>query len=121
MNISLSPELEQRIAQRVARGDVDSADALVAHALTFYLEYEGGDIDEEETRQTQSAIGEALEQTQRGVSPTCPDKATTRQMTLESNACFHLTTWSFVPRIPKSGPRYAPLMRQLSGVQTRLT
>jgi Arc/MetJ-type ribon-helix-helix transcriptional regulator len=66
MNISLSPELEKRIAQKVERGDVDSADAFVEHALTFYLEYEGGDMDHDEIRQTQSAIGEALEQAQRG-------------------------------------------------------
>jgi Arc/MetJ-type ribon-helix-helix transcriptional regulator len=46
MNVSLSPELEKRMAQKVERGDVDSADALVEHPLTFYLEY--GDMDAEE-------------------------------------------------------------------------
>ena len=143
---SLSPELEKRIAQEVERGDVASAAALVEYALTFYLEYEDSDMDEDEIRETQSAINEALEQGRRGegglrnrssrtcgpnmayrvefrlrIPPTRPDKAITRQMTLKWNACFHLTTWSFVPRTPKSVPRYAPLMRQLSGVRTRLT
>ena len=66
MNISLSPELEKRIAQKVERGDVDSADALVESALTFYFEFEHGEMDVEELRETQSAIAEALEQGQQG-------------------------------------------------------
>ena len=44
MNISLSPDLEKRITEKVERGDAESADALIEHALTFYLEYEGGDM-----------------------------------------------------------------------------
>src|ERR1035441_5470788 len=47
--------------------------------------------------------------------------ATTRPLTLKSDACFHLTKRSSVPRTPEIGPRYAPLMRQLSRVRTRLT
>src|ERR1019366_7043944 len=49
------------------------------------------------------------------------DMATSRQVTLKSDACFHLTKRSSVARTPGIGPRYAPLMRQLSGVRTRLT
>jgi Arc/MetJ-type ribon-helix-helix transcriptional regulator len=66
MNISLSPELEKRIAQKVERGDVDSAEALVENALTFYFEYEAREIDQEESRETQTAIAEALEHGPRG-------------------------------------------------------
>ena len=73
MNISLSPELEKQIAQKVERGDVDSADALVEHALTFYFEYEHGELDDEELRETQSAIAEALEQGQHGAGRPAAD------------------------------------------------
>ena len=66
MNITLSPELQKRIAEKVMRGDVGSADALVEHALTFYLEFEEGGMDEEEFLETKVAIDEALEQGDRG-------------------------------------------------------
>lgn len=35
MNITISPELQKRVAAKIERGDVGSADALVEHALTF--------------------------------------------------------------------------------------
>jgi Arc/MetJ-type ribon-helix-helix transcriptional regulator len=60
MNITLSPELQKRIAARVQRGDIGSADALVDHALTFYLDFEEGGMDEEEFLDTKAAIDEAL-------------------------------------------------------------
>jgi hypothetical protein len=66
MHIILSPELEKRIARKVARGDVDSADALVEYALTVYLDSEGGDMDQGEIRESQSAIEQALEQARHG-------------------------------------------------------
>jgi len=65
MNITLSPELQKRIAEKVERGDVGTADALVEQALRFYLGYEAGEMDEEEFRETQAAISEALEQGER--------------------------------------------------------
>ena len=66
MNISLSPELQKRIAEKVERGDVGTADALVEQALNFYLDYEGSELDEEEFRDANAAVGEALKQAKRG-------------------------------------------------------
>ena len=66
MHITLSPELQKRIAEKVDRGDVGTADALVEQALNFYLDYEEGEMDEPELRQTKAAIDEALEQGERG-------------------------------------------------------
>jgi Arc/MetJ-type ribon-helix-helix transcriptional regulator len=66
MNISLSPELQKRIAEKVERGDVGTADALVEQALNFYLDYEGSELDEEDFRDANAAIGEALKQAKRG-------------------------------------------------------
>ena len=73
MDISLSPELEKRIAQKVERGDVDSVDALVENALTFYFEYEHGEMEDDEFRETQAAIAEALEQGRSGIGRPAAD------------------------------------------------
>jgi Arc/MetJ-type ribon-helix-helix transcriptional regulator len=66
MNITLSPDLQKRIAEKVERGDVGTADALVEQALNFYLDYEGSELDEEDFRDANAAIGEALKQAKRG-------------------------------------------------------
>ena len=66
MNITLSQELQKRIAEKVERGDVGTADALVEQALNFYLDYEEGEMDDEEFRDTKCAIDEAVEQGERG-------------------------------------------------------
>ena len=66
MNISLSPELQKRIAEKIERGDLGTADALVEQALNFYLDYEGSELDEEDFRDANAAIGEALKQAKRG-------------------------------------------------------
>jgi Arc/MetJ-type ribon-helix-helix transcriptional regulator len=66
MTITLSPELQKRIAEKVERDDIRSADALVEQALTFYLEFEEGGMDEEESFETKAAIDEALDQGDRG-------------------------------------------------------
>ena len=66
MNITLSAELEKRIAEKVERGEVGTADALVEEALTFYLNYEEGEMDELEFGQVKTAIDEAEEQLGRG-------------------------------------------------------
>jgi hypothetical protein len=50
MNITLSPELQKRIAAKVQRDDVGSADALVEHAVKFCLDFEDGGMDEEVPR-----------------------------------------------------------------------
>jgi hypothetical protein len=66
MDITLSPTLQKRIADKVERGDVQTADALVEEALSFYLDYEEGEMDEPEFRETKAAINEALAQGERG-------------------------------------------------------
>jgi Arc/MetJ-type ribon-helix-helix transcriptional regulator len=66
MNLALSQELEKRLAEKVERGEVQSADLLVEQALNFYLDYEAGAMDEQELRETQAAIGEAREQSRLG-------------------------------------------------------
>ena len=66
MNITLSPELQKRIAEKVQRGDVGNADALVEQALNFYLDYEEGQMDQDEFRDTETAISKAIEQGERG-------------------------------------------------------
>jgi Arc/MetJ-type ribon-helix-helix transcriptional regulator len=66
MNITITPELQKRVAEKVERGDVGTADALVEQALTFYLDYAESAMDEEELLETKAAIDEALEQGQSG-------------------------------------------------------
>ena len=38
MNVTITPELQKRIAEKVELGDIGTADALVEQALTFYLD-----------------------------------------------------------------------------------
>ena len=66
MNVALSRELEKRLAEKVERGEIQSADLLVEQALSFYLDYEAGAMDEQELRETQAAIEEAREQSRLG-------------------------------------------------------
>jgi len=66
MNITISPELQRRIAEKVERGDIGTPDAFVERALSFYLDYEDGEMDELEFRDTKAAIDEALAQGERG-------------------------------------------------------
>lgn len=62
MNITLRPDLEKRVAEKVKQGDVPNAESLVEQALTFYLDYDAGEMDEEEVRETRAAIDEARNQ-----------------------------------------------------------
>ena len=66
MNITLSPELQKRITEKVERSGAGTADALVEEALCFYLDYEESAIDEQEFRNSKAAIDEALAQGERG-------------------------------------------------------
>ncbi|HXM40186.1 MAG TPA: hypothetical protein VN924_02990 [Bryobacteraceae bacterium] len=66
MNITLSQELQQRIAEKVRNGDIGSPDALIEHALSFYLDFEEGGMHDEEFLETKAAIDEALEQGNHG-------------------------------------------------------
>ena len=65
MNITLRPDLEKRVTEKVKQGDVLNADALVEQALTFYLDYDADEMDEEEVRETRAAIDEARYQSLR--------------------------------------------------------
>jgi Arc/MetJ-type ribon-helix-helix transcriptional regulator len=66
MNITLPPDLQKRIDERVQNGEFESPDAIVEQALTFFLDYEEGEMDEEEFRDTKAAIDEARDQAERG-------------------------------------------------------
>ena len=66
MNIALSPEIEQRLLEKVGRGEIQSADRLVELALAFYLDYDPDITDEPELRETRAAIEEARQQSGRG-------------------------------------------------------
>jgi Arc/MetJ-type ribon-helix-helix transcriptional regulator len=70
MNITLSPQTEERITEKIRAGDFASAEAMVEHAVKFYLHYEAliDQSDEEppmeqaEFREVQSAIAEGIQQ-----------------------------------------------------------
>ncbi len=66
MNITLRPETEKRIRETIRRGEFESADAIVEQAVSFFLDFEEEEMQEEEFRDTKAAIDEALQQTQRG-------------------------------------------------------
>ena len=61
MNINLAPDLEKRIEERIHRGDYESPEALVNEAVSRLI-----DEDEEELRETQTAINQAFEELDRG-------------------------------------------------------
>ena len=66
MNITLSPEMRRRVAEKVERGDARTADALVEEALHFYLDYDDSELGAEELRETKAAIDQALAEGARG-------------------------------------------------------
>ena len=66
MNITLRPETRKRINEKIHRREFESADAIVEHALTFFLDYEEEEMDAAEFSETKAAVGEALEQADRG-------------------------------------------------------
>ena len=66
MNITLRPDLQQRMDEKVRDGEFESVNAIVEQALAFYLDYEGDAMDETELRDTKAAIHEALDQADRG-------------------------------------------------------
>jgi antitoxin ParD1/3/4 len=65
MNITLPPDLEQRVRERIARGDYDNSDALVQEAVRRLIEEDEGDLASlrEKLRQADAEIdrGEGLE------------------------------------------------------------
>src|SRR5258708_40014853 len=44
MNITLRPDLEQRVREKIARGDYDDSDALVQEAVHRLIEEDEGDM-----------------------------------------------------------------------------
>jgi Arc/MetJ-type ribon-helix-helix transcriptional regulator len=66
MNITLRPETQKRINEKIHSREFESADALVEYALTFLLDYEDEEMDAAEFRETKAAVEEALEQADRG-------------------------------------------------------
>ena len=61
MNITLAPDLEKRIEERLHRGDYESPEALIREAVSRLI-----DEDEEELRETRAAIDQAFEELDRG-------------------------------------------------------
>ena len=61
MEISLNPELQARIEEKLRNGEFSSADALVEQALTLFLESEGDEMDAAEFSATRSAVEQGLE------------------------------------------------------------
>ncbi len=66
MKISLRPETEQRISEKVRRGEFASADAMVEQAVTFFLDYEEEEMDEAEFQDVRAAVAEGVGQAERG-------------------------------------------------------
>ena len=66
MNITLRPDIQKRINEKIQSGEFESADAIVEQALTFFLDYEEEEMDEEKFRDTKAAIDEARDQAERG-------------------------------------------------------
>jgi Arc/MetJ-type ribon-helix-helix transcriptional regulator len=64
MNIVLRPDLQERIDERIQKGEYENADALVQQALDWFL-----DIDDEDgLEEASAAIEEARAQSARGES-----------------------------------------------------
>lgn len=61
MNITLTPELEKLVEERLRRGDYEDADTLVREALHRLIEE-----DESELQAAKAAIDEGLAQSRRG-------------------------------------------------------
>jgi Arc/MetJ-type ribon-helix-helix transcriptional regulator len=66
MEITLNPELQARIEEKLRNGEFLSADALVEQALTLFLESEGDQMDAAEFLATRSAVEQGLEETEKG-------------------------------------------------------
>lgn len=64
MNISLTPEIERRIEERVATGLYTSSSELVREALRLFFSYD--DVRQRELARLNEAISEGLDQLDRG-------------------------------------------------------
>ena len=66
MEITLNPELQGRIEEKLRKGEFSSAEALVEQAVTFFLESEGDEMDATEFAATRSAVEQGLVEAARG-------------------------------------------------------
>jgi Arc/MetJ-type ribon-helix-helix transcriptional regulator len=66
MEITLNPELQARIEEKLRNGEFSSANALVEQALTLFLESEGDEMDAAEFLATRSAVEQGLDQAEKG-------------------------------------------------------
>jgi Arc/MetJ-type ribon-helix-helix transcriptional regulator len=64
MNITLTPDIQERIERKIREGEYETADALVRRALDWFLDID----DEDELEETRAAIEEARAQSQRNES-----------------------------------------------------
>ena len=67
MNITLTPDIQQRIEKKIQEGEYETADALVRRALDWFLDFDDED-DDDELEETRAAIEEARAQSQRNES-----------------------------------------------------
>ena len=66
MNITLRPETEKRVNEKIRCGNFDSTDVIVEEALTFYLDYEQDEMDDREFGEVKASVEEGLQQASRG-------------------------------------------------------
>ncbi|MFN7923922.1 MAG: hypothetical protein U0Q16_27720 [Bryobacteraceae bacterium] len=66
MNITLSPQTEKRITEKVRQGGFDSPESVIEQAVTFFLDYEDDEMTDSEFLDVKAAIEEGLEQADRG-------------------------------------------------------
>jgi Arc/MetJ-type ribon-helix-helix transcriptional regulator len=62
MNITLRPDIQERVNEKIQNGEYENADALVQQALDWFLDID----DDEELEDTTAAIEEARAQSERG-------------------------------------------------------
>ena len=66
MEISLNPEIQARIEEKLRNGEFSSADALVEQAVTLFLESDRDEMDAAEFSATGSAIEQGLAEAEKG-------------------------------------------------------
>jgi Arc/MetJ-type ribon-helix-helix transcriptional regulator len=66
MEITLNPEIQARIEEKLRNGEFSSADALVEQALTLFLESDGDQMDAAEFSATRSAVEQGLGEAAKG-------------------------------------------------------
>ena len=66
MIITLRPETEKRISEKLRGDEFVNADAIVDQAVTFLLDYEGEEMDSAEFLEVKAAVAEGLQQAERG-------------------------------------------------------